>query len=221
MTGPVRRGIFNGQPALSQGLKRATDLDGDGFGYLDPTIQASVTALDLADQQYNRLFDVFSYSGGRDVPAVVGQSGIFVLRNPAGSNKIMRVRNLTLNNPSALGAIWWGTISLASGISPALANTIAVTIGTRDTRLTNPVGGFSASAASLTVNSTAGALAIGQLVTMPAAASSLYSIDPLCTIVPNSYFYAFMGVANASFNASVAWDERLAGKQELNFPYQG
>lgn len=221
MTGPAPgRRVFNGQPALSQGLKRATDLDGDGFGYLDPVVQANIAAADLTDQQYNRCFDTFSYCGGRDVPAAVGASGIMVLRNPPGSGKIVRIRNLIVNNSAAIAAVWWGTVSLNSGIIPALANTVAVTIGTRDTRLQNPVGGFSASACSLTVNTTVGAIAIGQFATFPAGGPMLINVDPLCTIVPNSWFYVFCGLANNSFNASIAWDERLAGKGELNFPYQ-
>lgn len=212
--------VFNGQPSISDAVKRAADIDGDAFGFLCPTLHPTIQALDLTDQQYQLLAGTRCYSGGRDAPAVVGQSSILVLTNPANSGKIMRVRKMTVSNSSVAGAFFYGTINLNSGIVPALANIIAVTPATRDSRIQNPLGGTATASATIRVASTAGAIQLGELFTLPAAASGVFQCDPLCTIAPNSWFYIFGVSANASFNASVSWDERIAAKAELNLPYQ-
>lgn len=209
---------FVGQPGVPEALQRVFDT-GEGFGFFDAQLRATVQALDLTDHQYLKLQGVNSFGAGGFLPAAVGAASIGTLQNPATSQKLLRVRRMIVGWSSAANqTILFGTLSGA--IAPALANVTTLTPSPRDTRIVNVAGGSGQATGRVQLATTLGAPTTGeQLLILGSTVNGAPIIVPLdCTVSPGGWFYAVGLTANLGFAFSVAWDERQTVTSELNVP---
>jgi len=204
---------FIGQPSIAELLKRALDTT-EGFGFMAPMLSAQALAWDLTDHQYMKLGGIHTFAASATVPAFAGTFSMALLANQLPSAKLLRVRQIRLSQGFAgTTKLWWG--SFGGGAVPVIANSVAVPIGVRDTRIQNSAGAAGSSTGKVFTCTTLAPPTVGEGHFMTATPTAV----PLdITLGPGGMLFIHNDVANQPFVFSVTWDERQAVGPELTMP---
>lgn len=209
MKGP----LFSGEPAYSGALQRALGTDGQGFGFVDPTVQPVVVAADFDKHEYRWLRRWRTFAAGNNTPAAAGRNSGAILR-PRGSNVLenvlVMVRRIIISqpNPGAVQGISFGLFY--PGLAPATANDVPLTGQSRDSRCTQQ------SLCELNLCTTLVSQQAGDYMLLPAAALPRVIPCEFCFTNNSAGFFITTSVANQQFNVAVEWEERYADRIEVS-----